>query len=91
MLGLDELWEGIGALRTSLPFAFALPLLVALVFASIVDWIERRLNADLEDADQDEADATDALAYRHQAGASGRRGEIQSKPAIVVASALDER
>jgi hypothetical protein len=64
MGGLHELWELMGALRTSLPFAIALPLLVGLVFASAVDWIERRLNAEREGTARDAADARVVVAGR---------------------------
>jgi hypothetical protein len=38
-----ELWDTMAALKTSLPLAIALPILVALMLASIADWLERRL------------------------------------------------
>jgi hypothetical protein len=64
MLGLHELWDGVGALRTSLPFAFALPLVVALMFAFVVDWIERRLNAGQEREAQDRVEDADSWVGR---------------------------
>jgi hypothetical protein len=43
MTDLHDLWEMTSALKTSLPFAIALPLLVAIAFATLVDWLERYL------------------------------------------------
>lgn len=39
-----DLWSGLAALKTLPPFVIALPILIALVFASIADWLERRLS-----------------------------------------------
>jgi hypothetical protein len=64
MPNLHELSDAMGAVRTSLPFAFALPLLVALAFASVVDWIERRLSKPEEGTAQDPVDARDASPRR---------------------------
>ena len=40
MPDVQDLWALASALKTSLAFAIALPILVATVFASIVDWLE---------------------------------------------------
>jgi hypothetical protein len=72
MPGSYELWDAMAALHTSLPFAVALPILVALVLASIADWLERRLTTDQASPSQDLADDTAASAnqrWRH-----GRKG-----------------
>jgi hypothetical protein len=68
MPGSHELWDTMAALPTSLPFAIALPILVALVLASIADWLERRLTTDQASTSQDLADNTATSAnqrWRH--------------------------
>ncbi len=40
MPDVQDLWALASALKTSLAFAIALPILVATVFANIVDWLE---------------------------------------------------
>jgi len=73
MPGSHELWDTMAALKTSLPFAIALPILVALMLASIADWLERRLTRDQAPPLRDWADDTAASAnqrWRH--GRTGR-------------------
>jgi hypothetical protein len=45
MPSLDDLWQWTSELKASLPFAIALPIAVAIAFATLVDWIERHLTA----------------------------------------------
>jgi hypothetical protein len=52
MPDLQDVWLWMNALRASLPFAIALPILVATVFATIVDWIEHHLAEYQETASQ---------------------------------------
>ena len=40
MADFDDLWNWMAALKTSLPFAIALPILLATGFASLADWFE---------------------------------------------------
>ena len=71
MSHFHDLWHWMAALKTSLPFAIALPILVATVFASIVDWLERYLAADQQTASQHQADDPSASARQRY----GRGGE----------------
>jgi len=43
MLDPQDPWARVSALKASLPFAMALPTLVAIVFAACADWVERYL------------------------------------------------
>jgi|SRR5215510_10190723 len=43
MFDLHDLKNWMDALKASPPFAVALPILVAIVFASLADWLERYL------------------------------------------------
>lgn len=40
MADVQDLWALTSALKTSIPFAIALPILLATVFANIADWLE---------------------------------------------------
>jgi hypothetical protein len=66
MPDLYDLWEAVSTLKASLPFAIALPILVALVFASIADWLERRLTTDQAAASRDWADSAATSAKQHR-------------------------
>jgi hypothetical protein len=46
MLELHDLWSWLGTLKASPLFAIALPILLAKMFASIVDWVEGSLVTD---------------------------------------------
>ena len=74
MPDFHELWDAMAALKASLPFAIALPILVALVFASIADWLERRLTTDQASPSQDWADDAAASASEHRRWRLGRTG-----------------
>jgi hypothetical protein len=69
-----DLWSGLAALKTLPPFVIALPILIALVFASIADWLERRLSASQEAESQDWVDANVFLANQHQSWNAARTG-----------------
>jgi hypothetical protein len=45
MLDFTSLWDFLGELKTSLPFAIALPIFLATALASLADWAERYLAA----------------------------------------------
>jgi hypothetical protein len=65
MFGLDDLWQWTGELKTSLPFAMALPIAVAIALASLVDWIERYLIALPTATSEQSAQADWAGVQRH--------------------------
>ena len=62
----QEFWDAMAALKASLPFAIALPILIALVFASIVDRLERRLNVHQDDTSQDWVEDAEPAASEHR-------------------------
>ena len=72
MSHFHDLWHWMAALKTSLPFAIALPILVATLFASIVDWLERYLATYQETASQHQADNPSASA-RQRYGSGGEQ------------------
>jgi hypothetical protein len=55
MPDVQDLWALADALKTSLPFAVALPILVATVFANIVDWLEGYLTRQQSPQEQAES------------------------------------
>jgi hypothetical protein len=65
---LDDLWQWVGELKASLPFAIALPIAVAIALATLVDWIERRLAALPKSASQEAAQADGARVQRRDPG-----------------------
>jgi hypothetical protein len=52
MPDLGDLWALASALKTSLPFAAALPIFVATVFANVADWLEAYLATHQAPGDQ---------------------------------------
>jgi hypothetical protein len=46
----SDVSQWVTEIKTSVPFAMAVPILVALVLASLVDWIERHLGPRPEEA-----------------------------------------
>jgi hypothetical protein len=84
MPSLDDLWQWTGELKTSLPFAMALPIAVAIVFATLVDWLERRLATPPKAASQEPAQADGArVPHRDPSGASMR------SPAVAMRQTAD--
>ena len=43
MSQFQDLWDWMAALKTSLPFAIALPILLATAFATLADWVDHYL------------------------------------------------
>jgi hypothetical protein len=79
MTGAHELSDVLVRLKTSLPFVVALPIIVALVFASIVDWLERRLTAHPETAAEGHRNDAGIVASRPLRWQSAhRRGSLKS-------------
>jgi len=56
-----QLWEWASALKASLPFAMALPIFIATVFASLVDWVEAYLVG--QQYEQDRSDDGTAVGW----------------------------
>jgi hypothetical protein len=67
MPDLHALWIWMSALKGSLPFALALPILVATAFATIADWVEDHLVRHQASQDQ-----TDDAAWEHRSGGASR-------------------
>jgi hypothetical protein len=68
MADIQDLWQSLAALKTSIPFVIALPILIATVFASIVDWLEGYL-ADRQDTpSQYQSDDLDPSVRQRQSG-----------------------
>jgi hypothetical protein len=62
MPDFQDLWYGINALKTSPLMVIALPMLVATVFASIVDWVESYIGRSQETTSRHLADEACASA-----------------------------
>jgi hypothetical protein len=62
----SDVSQWVTEIKTSVPFAMALPLLVALVLASLVDWIERNLGPHPEEAARRPVEAPEAAGHPHR-------------------------
>jgi hypothetical protein len=70
---LDDLWQWVGELKASLPFAIALPIAVAIALATLVDWIERSLTAlPMVDSQQPTRADWDRMQHHDPSGATMR-------------------
>ena len=67
-----DLWAWMAALRTSLPFAVALPILLATAFATLADWLEHYLSHYQQTAD----DPRLLAHHRHNLRMAPRRAPV---------------
>jgi hypothetical protein len=81
---LYDLWQWTGELKTSLPFMLALPIVVAMAFATLVDWLERHLEG-LPESTPPEPPR--ALQAREQC--DGRSGAPGRPPAFATRQVVD--
>jgi hypothetical protein len=81
---LDDLWQWVGELKASLPFAIALPIAVAIALATLVDWIERSLTA-LPKVDSQQPTRADSGGTQHH----DPSGRAMHPPVVAMRKAAD--
>lgn len=74
MPDLQALWIWVTALKGSLPFAIALPILVATVFATVADWVEDYLVRH-----QPKQDPTDDAVWDFRTDGAQRNGGLRNR------------
>jgi hypothetical protein len=78
MSQFQDLWDWMGALQTSLPFAIALPIILATVFATFADWFDHFLATYRQTPSQCHADEPNMSARQRE----GRGATPSRSPAL---------